>query len=63
MTISAFLSVCVAVAAVLYLLFAFRKFCRPRKDLKAFLGVSLARIHNVDAETPEERVRMGVGID
>ena len=52
-TISAFLGVCIAVFAVGYLLFAFRKFCRPRKDLRTFLGVSLARIHNVDAETPE----------
>ena len=52
-TISAFLGVCIAIFGVSYLLFAFRKFCRPRKDLRTFIGISLARIHNVDAETPE----------
>lgn len=62
-TVSVFLIVCISVAGFLYLLFAFRKFCRPRKDLRSFLGVALARIHNVDAETPEQRVRMGVGCD
>jgi hypothetical protein len=63
MSVSIFMLICVAVAGVSYLLFAFRRLCRPKKDLKAFLGVSLARIHNVDCDNPEQRVRMGVGID
>ena len=62
-SVSVFMAVCVSVAGVSYLLFAFRRLCRPKKDLKAFLGVSLARIHNVDCDVPEQRVRMGVGCD
>ena len=38
-----------------------RDYCRNPVDLEAFLGISLAKINNVDAASKKDRVEMGVG--
>jgi hypothetical protein len=62
-SIGTILGVCFILGFLVYIFFTLRKFCRKKKDIEKFLGVALARIHNVDAESEGQRVRMGVGLD
>ena len=62
-TVSTILLICFVLGMGVYLFFTLRKCFRKKKDIEKFLGVALARIHKVDAEADDQRVRMGVGLD
>jgi uncharacterized membrane protein YgaE (UPF0421/DUF939 family) len=47
------LGVCIGGCFAVYLFFSLKKYCRKEKNIEQFLGVALARIHNVDAETED----------
>jgi hypothetical protein len=42
------LGVCIGGCFAVYLFFSLKKYCRKEKNIEQFLGVALARIHNVD---------------